>query len=142
MTARAEYIAGLRALADLMEAQPGLPIPDGGADGEFAWNVWPHAVADVPARVAELRRMLPGPASKNDPTENGGDGYAAKYYELTVPLRGVRLVISTYRDAVCERVVTGTREVTKTVPVQTEEVTVTEDVVEWRCKPLIAEVSA
>jgi hypothetical protein len=31
--------------------------------------------------------------------------------------------------------------VTKTVPVATEDVTVTEDVVEWVCEPLLAEAT-
>ena len=137
-TNRAEYIVGLRALADLLEANPDLPIPDGEPDGRFAWNIWPDG-GDTAARVAAIRRMLPGTFTKNDPASNA---FASKYYELTAPLRGITLAISTYRDAVCERVVTGTREVTKTVPVKTEEVTVTEDIVEWVCRPLLAEAVA
>lgn len=48
------------------------------------------------------------------------------------------------RDEMCERIVTGTREVTETVPdpemvkgVPLVEVTRVEDIVEWRCSPLL-----
>lgn len=50
--------------------------------------------------------------------------------------------IITDREAVCRRVVTGTREVTKTVPApgaDTVEVTETVEDVEWVCdEPLLA----
>ena len=61
------------------------------------------------------------------------------------------VVIQPYdnREAVCERVVTGTREVTKEVPdpealASVPKVTVTETVedVEWRCHPILDEAVA
>lgn len=134
---RAEYVAAVRALLDVIEMHPSLPLPTGGAQtGRFVWNVWPHETDDVPGRVAEIRRMLPGTFAKNDPA--AGD-YNSAYYTLTAQWRGLTLEIRTYRDQVCERVVTGQREVTTEVPTATETVTVTEDIVEWRCHPLLVE---
>ncbi len=55
------------------------------------------------------------------------------------------VVASVPREEVCERVVTGTREVTESVPdpeamkeVPIVEVTKTVEDVEWRCRPLLA----
>ncbi|HET6291734.1 MAG TPA: hypothetical protein VFG33_00115, partial [Kribbella sp.] len=55
----------------------------------------------------------------------------------------IEVHVGAYRDQVCERVVTGTREVTKTVPdpsvvVPDVEVTETVEDVEWICGPLLA----
>jgi hypothetical protein len=50
-----------------------------------------------------------------------------------------------YREAVCERVVTGTREVEReeiVTPAQTRTVTATEDVVDWVCESILSSVSA
>lgn len=129
---RAEYVAGLRALADLLEQHPDLPLP---YEDKFSWNVWPHETADVKAEISRIRRLLPGRFDKRAPDSE----YAAVYFTLTGHLRGLTLEIATYRDQVCERVVTGQREVTTEVPTATETVTVTEDIVEWRCHPLLAE---
>jgi hypothetical protein len=132
---RAEFAAGLRAFADLIDANPDLPLP---VQDKFEWTVWPSAVADVKAEIARIRRLLPGRFDKNDTS----DYYNSKYFELRGQLRGLPLVISTYREQVCERVVVGTRAVTKTVPAPDApmvEVTVTVEDVEWRCHPLLAE---
>lgn len=59
---------------------------------------------------------------------------------------GVILEVIVEREAVCRRVVTGTREVTRTIPAieaQPErEVTETVEDVEWECEPVLPEVSA
>jgi hypothetical protein len=135
---RAGFISGLQELAELLEWTPDLPLPSKiGTDGEVAWNVWPSMVDDVTAEVARIRRLLP-PAlwTKNDPT--AGE-YGAKYYELSAPLHGLTLTICTFREEVCERVVTGTREIEEDVPVAFEKVTKTVEDVEWVCKPLLAD---
>jgi hypothetical protein len=133
---RAEYAAGLRALADLLEREPGLPIP---FPDKFEWNVWPHNVDNVAAEVARIRRLLPGMFEKNDPAQSN---LASQYYMLTARLHGLTLEICAYRESVCERVVTGTREVTEQVPVAFETVTKTVEDVEWVCKPLLSAVES
>jgi hypothetical protein len=62
-----------------------------------------------------------------------------------VDVHGLKVKVTTYRDAVCERVVTGTREVTREVrdpdalaAVPTTTVTETVEDVEWVCAPLTA----
>jgi hypothetical protein len=54
---------------------------------------------------------------------------------------GVALVVQADRAAVCERVVVGTRTVTKEVPTKVTK-TVVEDIVEWRCIDPLAEMNA
>jgi hypothetical protein len=137
-TTRAEYAAGLRAFADLIDANPDLPLP---VQDKFEWTIWPSAVDDVKAEIARIRRLLPGRFDKNDTA----DAYNSKYFELRGHLHGIPLVISTYREQVCERVVVGTRQVTKTVPAPDApmvEVTETVEDVEWRCSPLLADAGA
>jgi hypothetical protein len=56
---------------------------------------------------------------------------------------GVPIRIYTEREAVCERVVTGTTTVTETVPVgedtrPVETITREVETYEWRCAPLLA----
>jgi hypothetical protein len=139
VSTREEYIAGLRAVADLIEATPDLPLPS--SELLFSWNVWPSmGVDDIPAEVARLRRLLPGTFTKNDP----GSAYGAAYYQLDGQIGAAKLEITTNREEVCERVVTGTREVVKTVPAPgtpTVEVVETVEDFEWVCKPLLAEVT-
>lgn len=68
------------------------------------------------------------------------------YFELHVTLNRVHFKMYADRDKICERVVTGTREVTEEVPdpealAAVPKVTVTKTVedVEWVCRPLLAE---
>lgn len=134
-TRRAEYIAGLRAVADLLDSAPDLPLP---TTPKIEWAVHYYAVSDEAQRavLATIARLIPGRLDKNDPAEGQ---YAANYFTLSGNVGGMPVEVWAERPSVCERVVTGTREVTKVVPTATEEVTVTEDVVEWICTPLLAD---
>ena len=131
-TERAEYVKGLRALADLIEQHDELPLPT----SKIEWAV--HYFGDDDAQktaLATIARLLPGKVKKNDPNSSE---YNAEYFILKGTLHGLRVEAWANRSTVCTRVVTGTREVTKTVPVKTEDVTVVEDVVEWVCEPILA----
>jgi hypothetical protein len=71
--------------------------------------------------------------------------YSEKYSGVDLIWPGVCLHVYAERDQVCERVVTGTETVTRTVPdpaalaeVPEIEVTETVETVEWVCKPLLA----
>lgn len=128
---RAEYIAGLRALADLLEAQPELMKPHG------ALQVIPLGEQQSREQLAVWARALPGKKDKqiNDTFAN-----------LVGTLRGVQVKVVAYRDEVCERVVTGTETVTKKVKdpealAAVPEIEVTEEVeqVEWVCRPMLAD---
>jgi hypothetical protein len=134
-TERAAYITGLRALADLLETHDDLLLPYTG--GRYAaMNVIP-ARDDQRAQVAAWARALPGKVGKAP----RGDSY----FDLTGTIGGIAICVIADRDEVCERVVTGTREVEQeevVTPATTRTVTATEEVVEWRCAPILSSVTA
>jgi hypothetical protein len=131
--ARAAYAAGLRHLADVIASDPDCPYPQGPIalfihDGENQ--------AEIAAR---LRRSLGGGRWQKKESVGGA------YLTLDGMCGGVPVDLWLDRDAVCERVVTGTEEVTEVIPAVTEadlrpEQTVTRTVehVEWVCSPLLA----
>ncbi len=132
---RAAYTAGLRMLAGALDAHPGLPLPDGEITIRFL-----HA-GDPRAQMADAARAFPCTWRKD--AWEGESGNA--YFELAGKLGGLRIRLSAYRDAVCTRVVTGTRQVTETVAdpaalaaVPQVEVTRTEDIITWDCGSLLA----
>jgi hypothetical protein len=135
MTDRTAYTAGLRALADLLDQHPEVPLP---YDGTSTPITIMHLGTNPATRdaFAATVRAFPGHRSKD------ADG---TYFDVTVDVHGLKVKVTTYRDAVCERVVTGTREVTREVPdpdalaaVPTTTVTETVEDVRWECAPLTA----
>lgn len=131
-TDRAGYTAGLRALADLLDAHPEVPLPYHGTAARMAI----YQLSAGREAFAATVRALPGHKRK----EVEGDTY-----RVAVDLDGLRLEAVAYRETVCERVVTGTREVTRQVPdpdalaaVPTTTVTETVEDVRWDCLPLTA----
>lgn len=129
---RAAVVAGYRMLADLLEQHPELPIPyHGPASGTELRIYMLHSNRSA---FVEAVRALPGRLDKS---------VANDTYVVTAQLEGIAVEVVAYRDKVCKRVVTGTREVTKTIPdpdVEVPVVEVTEVVedVEWVCTPLLA----
>lgn len=136
---RAAYIDGLRQLADLLAAEPTLPLPN---TGSFDWYVFDlnsrgsdeAAMADQKSAAAGIVRLLPGSQTKQD----GND-----LFRFEGRIGGLETQVVVNRSAVCERVVTGTETVTKRVPdpsveVPLVEVTETVETFEWRCAPLLA----
>lgn len=123
---RAEYIAGLRMLADLIETNALTGRSDG--DNVFSpFNVHVDTKAEAAAWARALTEVTKTPATSSD--------------SLLIEGRAGTLHVRVWvdRDEVCERIVTGQREVTKEVVTAVETVTVTEDIVEWRCSPLLAD---
>lgn len=129
---RGEYIAGLRALADLMDVNPALV---GDVDGQR--EIRPFQVfVDTKAEAAAWARAL---ADVTKTPARGSDNMLIE--GMAGPLF-VRVWVA--RDEVCTRVVTGTREVVKTVPAPdapTVEITETVEDVTWVCEPLLAEAT-
>lgn len=130
---RAEYTKGLRALADLLDANPDLKLPYEGSTGELL--VILTSEDDQKAALAAWARALPGEKRKD---------VRGATFDLYGSLHGLRLQVIASRDQVCRKVVTGTREVTKTIPdpsveVPTVEVTETVETVEWVCEPILGE---
>jgi hypothetical protein len=135
-TQRGEYVKGLRVLADLLETHPELPLPytAGTEDSPAHRLTFYYLGADDPkARLAEFARLIPGTLRKE-----ATDGRTLR---MVGRLAGLWVQGVAEREAVCERVVTGTREVTRTVfgpaPV-VGEVTETVEDVRWDCAPLLA----
>lgn len=133
---RAAYVAGLRALADLLEANPDLVLPFDGRTHPI--SVFARTGDDQRTALAAWVRALPG---RKDKRETGTGG---RIFEVAGSLRGLRVSVMADRDEVCERVVVGTREITETVPdpelvaaVPTVTVTRTEEIVDWVCHPVL-----
>lgn len=131
---RASLAAGYRHLADLIESGQA-PIPVNPQVSLFlTYREVP--AEEQPAAARDLMRALGGGRYEKDTTASGGD----------LILRGtcgsLPVDIWLTRDAVCERVVVGTDEVTEAFPVgedtrPVETVTRTVERVEWRCAPLL-----
>lgn len=140
---RATYIAGLRAVADLLESTPQLPLP---SVAEFDWSAGAEVIygraQDEREGMARLARLIPGTLAKNDPAAGH---YDERYFELAGNVGGMPVRVWATRETVCERVVVGTKPVTRLVPPPgTRLVEVTEDVevVEWQCRSLLAQTPA
>ena len=133
MSARTEYVARLRKLADLLEATPDLIFP---------YNVSPHEITFLPSGAAETAvtaKLLPSSWAKNDPNKSD---YDATYYVLTGEWLGVKLTIIESRKAVCERVRVGTERVTVPAAEAIPETVVSRPVYKWQCEPLLAKAVA
>lgn len=139
MSHREDVISGLRQLADLLEHNPDVDLPyqlGGGSNITFMFL----SGGSERERMARLARLIPGKLTK----KVMGSG-AASYFGLSGKIGGIKVTLMAYRDVVCERVVTGTREITEEVPdpdklaeVPTISVTKTVEDVEWRCAPVLA----
>lgn len=130
---RAAYIAGLRQLADWLEANPDIELPsNGGSWNPINFSEWGPKARD---KAAAFARAMPGVVRKG-----GSDGY----FTLRAQLAGLHVQFIAHREAVCERVVVGEREVTETIPdpqydgeIPMIEVTKTVEDIEWHCPPIL-----
>ncbi len=140
-TARAAYTAGLRELADLLDANPHLALPlDGSIEG-LAISVHVTGAEDQRSEMAAWSRALPGTKTKQ---VNSNYFYLRKTFG-----GGLYFKVVASRDEVCERVVVGTHEVTEEVvdPAYLAEaptivVTKTVEDVEWRCNSILDDAAA
>ncbi|MEO3856105.1 hypothetical protein [Acrocarpospora sp. B8E8] len=131
---RAEYIRGLRALADILENNPDLDLPYTGRREYGMLHFIPGESSKKQARL--FARLIPGTVGK-EPRDTA--------FDLVGKLHGLHVKMIAQRDEVCTRVVTGTREVTEEIPdpqalaaVPKVTVTRTEEVIRWDCKPILA----
>lgn len=136
-TDRSDYTAGLRALADLLDQHPEVPLPYSGTK-QSPLLIVPHE--NQRQVLADVARAFPGTVRKDV-----RDGY----FDLYASVEGLHVQVIAYRSEVCERVVIGTREVTREVLdpealAAVSRVTVTETVedVEWICSPLLRDAVA
>jgi len=138
-TARERYINGLRALASVMEEHPEVPLPYDGYDKPVVFYFL--SGADPRAEVAAAARAFP--CSWRKSVRDDGDGPGV--FHLTGELDALKVELTAYRNDVCTRIVTGTREITETVKdpaalAEVPEIEVTRVVedVTWDCGSLLA----
>lgn len=133
-----QQAAGLRALADMIEANPELAPNFSYTLGNSGIYVMPRA-DDTAAEMAAVARIARRYGAKTDKC------VSEKQYNLMADFGAVKFQFLAAREQVCERVVTGTREVTEEVPdpvalaaVPTTTVTKVVEDYEWVCRPLLA----
>jgi len=133
---RASYIDGLRALADILEDHREVPLPFQGDGTAITISAFLSS-ADPRADLAAAARAFPCAWRK----DVRGDDQYGHYFDLAGELHGLKLKLTAYRDAVCTRVVTGTklREVEEVVtPAVTRMVEKPVEVVQWVCGSVLA----
>lgn len=123
LSEREQFIADLRSAADFFEQHPDVPRP---GDPYFAYYTSKDAEG-----VKEFARAFPGRVEKN---------YETSDFWARGKMGTITFVYGTPREKVCERVVTGTKVIpAHVIPAQpeTEVPEKVEEVVEWRCHPLL-----
>ncbi|GEL17653.1 hypothetical protein [Pseudonocardia asaccharolytica] len=128
----AEYAAGLRQLADMIETNP---------DIRTAYlermHVW------CPRDREELQRVVRAGLAAGAHVDKEYSDHAANVVLRFGPVAAMALA---GRSMVCERVVVGTRTVRVPdpayVPPETPTVEQTVEITEWRCNPLMTEPAA
>lgn len=130
---RAATAAGLRQLADFIEAHPDIPVPTYLREP----NVWcPRGAEQVQVLIrAALAAGVEVTKHHSDQQRNVGLRFG--------PFEAMALI---NKSEVCERVVTGTRVVQVPdpayIPPETPMVDQTVEITEWRCRPLLAPAEA
>lgn len=131
-----EQAAGLRALADMIEANPDVAhLLLLAVDSMSAYVTTAEDMAAFTRAAAAAKATV----TKDYPKD------ADRHMSVTAGFGPVAVRLHTTRDVVCKRVVTGVETVTKTVPdpallAAVPLVDVTEEVeqVRWECRPLLA----
>lgn len=133
---RAAYAKGLRQLADVLEASPeAVPLPYEGNSSRITFHFL--GGADPRGDMAAAARAIPCDWRKRTTEHDSG----AAYFRLQGELHGLKLELVAFREAVCERVVTGTREIEveeEVRPAETRKVVKQVETVKWVCHPVLA----
>ena len=136
MSTPRETAERLRTVAELLDTNPDLPNPCVWAYGRDAvtvqWQILRDDKATQRDTLNQIRRSLGGTWRKIA----GSDSFAVEQ-KLD---NGITLQVIAQREAVCTRRVVGTREVTIPAREATPELVVVDEIVEWDCDPLTAEV--
>lgn len=130
-----EYASALRSVADMLNAHPDL-APELRQAFEFMSDYCDDKA--VFARFARAAKEFGARIEKDYPED------PTRHFSMYAHFGPLKLRLHAERQDVCERVVVGTREVTEEVPdpkaleaIPTTTVTRTEEIVEWRCTPLL-----
>lgn len=127
---REEYVVALRKAAQFLEDNPEVPVP---FPQTLLWWAGDYQWADNPTEGSDGVRAFVAAAPRV------AKDYADDDLWTVYDLGPLKLKYGCKREAVCERVVTGTR----VIPAQPEQVIPateerTEEIVEWRCHSLLA----
>ena len=134
----------LRQAADILAAHPGLPSPyltaSSYGDDSFyvhlTWQLMNQYDRSLAAQKAAVQQIVRAIGGKWDKVELGDT------FHFRQTIGAVELDAYADREAVCERIVTGTETVTIAArPAEPERVEERE-IVEWRCEPILAEAVA
>ena len=123
LTERQKFAANLRAMADFMEQEEGVPLPSLTVKVDL-YNLTPEQVPAIAKAFGSAKK------------EYLGDSFFVlkKHFGELVAIEA-----NWSREKVCTRVVVGQKTVAKQVPVAYELRNETVDVVEWRCTdPVLA----
>ena len=142
-TRRARYVAGLRVLAGILEADPRVPLPYHGTSGPLTFH---FLAGDNPREeMAAAARALPCTWQRE--VRDYGEGGGA-YLDLNGDLAGVKVTLTASRADVCDRAAVSTRPVVRLVKdpallagVPLVEVPGEVTDVEWRCDPVLAAIA-
>ena len=137
--ARSAYTAGLRQLADILDAHPEVPLPYEGHSPEYGRMSFHFLSAENPrSEMAAARRALGVPMEKTARDDN-------QYFDLKGNLNGLYFTMTAFRKDVCERVVVATREVeveeadpAAVAALPKVKRTVKVEDVRWECSPILA----
>lgn len=139
--ARHAYIDGLHQIADFLAEHPEVPLPAMGTYVTGNYEPTIHVYTQCQSGDDRDQRTILA-----DIARAMGRAEKSTQHEFAVWRRFAGVVFAAYaeRNEVCERVVTGTREVTKEIPdpdalaaVPTVSVTEVVEDVEWVCAPLM-----
>jgi len=120
---RAEYIAALRKVADILEDNPQLRLP---YQDSFTFHFLSDGSGAVPNMVEAAKCF--GIDFEKRPWDN--------YFDLDGFVGPIKIQLSSMRDDVCKRVVTGRREIVEPEVIYTATgnmVTRIEEDVDWVC---------
>lgn len=138
---RQAYTDGLREIAAFLDRHPEVDLPYLGNFTSIGINM--PSLSILLVRPGEQREPLAEIARAMGGAEKAVSDSLGRFY-VWRRFAGIALVASADRAEVCERVVTGTREVTKEVPdpealaaVPTVLVTEVVEDVDWVCGPLL-----
>ncbi len=136
VTRRTQHLNELRAVLDLLEANPELPLPH--AMGKSQWNTLTWMPKNA-MEAAKLVRALGGRWEKNDPNTSE---FAATNLVMSALLgQQLHVAVIVSREGVCEKKVVGTerRKVEKVVQeAVTTEVYEDVPVIKFECKSLMS----
>lgn len=129
----------LRRAAATLTVHPDLPIPyittTYGGNVELAWFL-PITTQDYAEQKRLARLILRTLGGKWDKVAGSEMNFTQGTYGDPI-----RYIVQVSREAVCQRVVTGTTEVTIPAVEAQPERTETRETVEWICEPVLAEAA-